>query len=59
MVRRGTPSDAQREAEQQHRDLDRQGGRGRPSKAPAPRTPDRVAEDDEHPPRHPGEGDYS
>lgn len=50
-----------RDVEQQHRDLDKaQSGntRGRPSTTPPPRAPDRVADDDEHPPRHPGEGDY-
>lgn len=60
MVRKGTPADARREAEQQHRDLDNSGGRrGRPSTAPPPRSVDRTAADDEHPPRHPGDPDYS
>jgi hypothetical protein len=59
MTREGTPSDNRRQAEQQHRNLEKTGGKGRPSTAPAPRPPDRVAETDEHPPRHPGEPDYS
>lgn len=57
MVRKGTPSDRDRETEQQHRNLERQKPgaeqRGRPSTAPPPRSVDRTAEDDEHPPEHP------
>jgi|SRR5262245_7810482 len=59
MPRPGTPSHNRREAEQQHRNLERQGGRGRPSTTPPPRDVDRTAEDDEHPPAHPGEAGYA
>lgn len=56
MVRKGTPSDRDRETEQQHRDIERRKPgaerRGRPSTAPPPRSVDRTAENDEHPPEH-------